>query len=259
MSTYKILESQTGLDVINNIYASLDYISDVYLLNEEFDLNEMQLQSNVEYVSLTNASLNEIRNNGYIFRNSDYKSYEDIFTVYYKTCYLTNIPEIQLSNSSPNIKIKNITNGQSVIVSNGTILNKGLSLKEVYNQINYSIDTTYDELIYKKIDLNNENIITFSFPNVIKVTNDFVLDISNQLLTSFTFIESISWSNEGTSTINIIVSNSLQSTESMQKLLISLLVTNLSDVKLTLSSKDKVPSGTNWTQLQARGFVYEIV
>lgn len=71
MSTYKIKEGQTAIDVVSQLYASQDYIGEIMLSNPDFDINEMQNGITLEYTAISNANLNEINNNGYTFINRD--------------------------------------------------------------------------------------------------------------------------------------------------------------------------------------------
>jgi len=83
MGTYKIKESQTALDVVNQLFVSLDNIDTLYLENISFDVNKMQdnLELTYEDPSAT-QDINDIKNNRYIFINRDNIVYNFFDTQY---------------------------------------------------------------------------------------------------------------------------------------------------------------------------------
>lgn len=73
----EILENQTGLDLVNNLFASPDYISNIYIDNPTFDINKMQQNLEITYSGLTepNQDIFDIENNDYLFINGDAEVY----------------------------------------------------------------------------------------------------------------------------------------------------------------------------------------
>ena len=94
MNNYIIKPKQNGLDVVNQLFGSQDYISELYLNNIDFNINKMQEGLNIQYEKIDNQIVNTIETNGYIFVNEDNIVYE------YIAEFTLNVGYYSLSNLS---------------------------------------------------------------------------------------------------------------------------------------------------------------
>ena len=130
MSEYTIKEFQTGIDVVNQLFGDQDHISDLMLVNTEFNINNMQQDLVVTYTEpTTNQLLNNIKNNNSTFVNREnivYTLLDSIvldkglhslstYSDYYNKAYIKNISTDTIFYlSSTNNFIKILEDGQTV-------------------------------------------------------------------------------------------------------------------------------------------------
>ena len=62
MPTYTIKDNQNLMDVVEQLYTNDDNIGQLYLDNEDIDINTMQKGLEVEFTSPTNQTRNDIVN-----------------------------------------------------------------------------------------------------------------------------------------------------------------------------------------------------
>lgn len=73
---YKIQENQTAIDVVNQLYTTVDDISRLMLDNVEFDINLMNQDLEVRFDEPYNAIRNDINLNNLTFVNNNNVVYE---------------------------------------------------------------------------------------------------------------------------------------------------------------------------------------
>lgn len=81
MSNYIIKESQNALDVVSQLFGNQDNIGNLYLNNQEFDINKIQNGLELVYTAETNNVISTINNNRYIFVNRNVVVYQLLETI----------------------------------------------------------------------------------------------------------------------------------------------------------------------------------
>ena len=104
---YTIKNKQNAIDVVNNTYTNHDHFSDLYILNDTFDINEMQTNLTLNYNKPISQIYNDIQNNGYTFINDDVVTFEQFLNVNIIDGNYTILPIIECKDNNPNILIKN--------------------------------------------------------------------------------------------------------------------------------------------------------
>lgn len=267
MSKYKIKQDQTGLDVVNNTFASQDNIYDLYVNNSEFNINLMQNQSVVDYTASTNKTINDIVNNQYIFKNSNVEIFKSLFTLKLNIGTFI-VPQISLydNGSIVNVDVL-ISNSETneMNIYNSTEINE-ISLFETENNITVNTDVLPDEEIYNIINIGGSDSITDITLKDVKVAGAEVKLYINDLpvLNSYDFLNNITILDAGlpNQVVHIDASRSLITSGNMNLFLSKLVSSGLSQMidggVLTLSQADQIPSGADWTTLMSLGWEYEI-
>lgn len=260
MSTYLIKEGQNGLDVVNNTLTTLNSIGTMYLDNTGFTLNEMQSQSNINYNKPVNNASTVIGVNDYTFTNGDVKVFNKLLDIVVP-CGIYDTINFHFSTADGGLLDYKV-NDNIYVDSQGTT-HEYFTLLEQSNTLSFSIDDSVDKnTIFNEIDLSFLNMSSISFVKSIKVT-DFSLNLQDSLLTDWSFLGDIDYISVGaTSTVEINVSNCIQTTARMESFLVALLSSSLGNIDsgtLTISANDIVPSGSTWTSLEAGGWSYTVV
>jgi len=265
MSTFKPKSLQTGLDTLNNTYASQDYLFNLYMDNPSFDINVMQ-DAPVIYTPLSNNTVNQINNNSYTFINGDVQIFNTFVNLQVIEGAYTINPNIAI-NGFGTVDYKyfnNDTNDAEIVnAGNSTFLN----LFNQINNIDLSIDISYmnDVLIFTSFDISSLSLGSISFPNTLNVGNNASLNLSNQLyIIDWTLLDKLNYINVGLTgdTFTLNLSNSLQTTDRMEYftyILDNASISNQIGGKIIISSNDKILSGSDWTALVAKGWTYQII
>jgi hypothetical protein len=271
MRTFTIQEGQNGLDLANNTYADLNFISDLYLKNPEFDVNKMQpgLAIDWEVAELTQIQ-NDIINNSYIFKNLNVIVYKELFNLTVKPGEYNINLGIKIFNTSinqeylPTYLIESEEDYTNIYEGSLTDVN----FKAFDSENNMIVKTDADffdqEFIYTAFNFNGIYLKSIDIEEV-KVGYNFNLSFEDQDIEDYSFISKLQYASldltEDITTIS--VKNSLQTVNSLNSFLDNLLSSTLSNTQdsgvIITSSADQLLTGTSWTALQALGWTNTIV
>ena len=266
MATLKPKRGQTPIDLVNNMYASLDYVSKVYKDNPSFNIND-EYTDVLNYELITTQDVNNIVNNNYVFMNKIEKIYDDILTITY-TSHLFNTDLgislydiIQEADILPSYKYKLVETNEENIMAFGS--NYNVNILEVTNEVIISIEkqSVNSETVINNINFNSAPIISIK-AGKFNVGDNFVMNLSNlYFLNDFSFITNIKYIGIGGVTLDL--SGTLQTTQRCNNFINILQSSSIGNADgestLIISSNDIVPSGAVWTALETQGWSLSIV
>ena len=262
MSTYTIQEMQTGLDVCNQLYSDQDHIYDIYIDNDEFDINLMQNGITLDYTDVSNQIINEIVNNDFNFVNRDVVTTTNIIEFECSAgCFNLDLGIVTYdgATASPDMYIK-IDNTGDVLSNTNDISN--VNLYEPYNTISIETDKISESAIYSVLNFSNLNLTSLTLKDSVRVGYDFTLNITNQQnLIDFDFISKFVWvSVETYDSITINVENSIPNEAAMLSLTAALVSTGMENgVIIYNNNNDYTLSGSDWEILESRGWSNTLV
>lgn len=264
MENIVVKSGQTGLDIVNNTYASLDYILQMYTDNATFDINKMQKDTFV-YTKLNNQKINTIVNNKYTFVNGDVPVFTDVIKLKIADCSFNTFLELSTYYNEQNVFLDykyQIINDTRIISVKESTLDNYVNLYNVINDMTISIGNEYyqfNDLVISSISLGNRPIIEIAF-NKINVGNGFLLSMNQlPLITDFSFLNNLNFVKGFNDVITIDATGTLKTKQKMANFLYSLAHSPIGTADfygalLITGSQDVTPFGDDWDTLVAAGW-----
>lgn len=261
MEEIKVKSGQTGLDIVNNAYASQDYISQMYTDNDTFDINEMQKDTFV-YTKLNNQKINTIVNNKYTFVNGDVNVFTKLISMKVANCSFNTFLNINtiVGNDIKNLDYKYSVLNDTKIISND-VEDNFINLYNVINDVTISVGSEwcpFEDLIINNISLNGP-ILELSFEKM-KVSTGFTLEmIEMEFLKEYSFLNNLVYVKDESNIMAINATGSLKTNEKMLTFLSALVnspigTESFDDAMLMLGEFDVIPSGNDWDTLVELGW-----